>query len=388
MVLPDNHPDKWEYTPTTRQKHRILGAYIWPWTSKITSFTDNIRIFDCFAGRGSYSSGVEGLDLNHLDLPVERPGSPFILLDRVMDFEKRVDEENRIDSLDLVCIENDSDNYENLRDLLDKVDTPDYVSIKLFEGKFQDRIGEAIEETGGSYSPSFFFIDPFGFEPLRFDVFREFAPVQGNDFLLTLMARDINRFLPSTKHEVPLSKVFGVEVSQIKEKVDEGSSDRCEQLVDYYSSDVLEDKMDVSHTLYYKMCEPDSRKVLYYLVFGSNHIDGLKLAKEICYRKGPEGRFAFVKRGPESQSPLTEFAKTKVDRAKDLMTSKFEGQIVTFDWIIAELAEETKYDLIEKHFRSAVKELEEEEKVSINRKEGKEREGLRKKDMIAFESIN
>lgn len=111
MVLPDDHHDKWKYTPTTRQKHRILRAYIWPWASKITSFTDHIRTFDCFAGRGSYPSGVEGLDLNHLDLPIERPDSPLLLLDRIIDFGKKVDEENRIGRLDLACIEDNPHNY-------------------------------------------------------------------------------------------------------------------------------------------------------------------------------------------------------------------------------------------------------------------------------------
>lgn len=66
MVLPDDAEEKWVYRQHTKAKHEVLTKYIVPWVNKITTFAKRaspdvrVRIFDCFAGRGSYVDTDEG----------------------------------------------------------------------------------------------------------------------------------------------------------------------------------------------------------------------------------------------------------------------------------------------------------------------------------------
>jgi len=378
MVLPDDDPEKWVYTSATRQKHKILQAYLWPWLSKISSWADKIRVFDCFAGRGAYFKGEKGIELHHLNAPVDRPGSPLLILDTVASQKERFEE------LDLVCIEDNLHNFSDLEDLFGRTSgIPDNIHVIPIHGRFEEEISNSIEQTGGKKYPSFFFIDPFGFKGLRYDVIKEITPIKGFEFLITFMSRDMNRFLSSPRHEEVLSDVFGKPIADIKKEIEEYSAKKWEPLVEYYSN-ILETKMGVSHTIAYKMCEPGSRKTLYYLVFGTNHIAGLNLMKEILYRQGVKGRFLFTKKGKYASIPLDVIFGEDLSPLKDRLLQRFEGQVTSYKWLKNEMAGETKYNYIDKHFRRAIIELEKEKKVQIIRRGIRRRGGLMNGDFIAF----
>ena len=68
---------------------------------------------------------------------------------------------------------------------------------------------------------------------------------------------------------------------------------------------------------------------------------------------------------------------------KDFLLKQFRGRTVTFEEILEETYALTNY--IEKHYRTACKELEKEKKITIERiSSSTKRGGLKEKDEITF----
>lgn len=63
--------------------------------------------------------------------------------------------------------------------------------------------------TDGSDCPTFFFIDPFGFKSLDYDVISRIGSTPQFELLITFMSRDMNRFLEVEDHQEALTTVFG-----------------------------------------------------------------------------------------------------------------------------------------------------------------------------------
>ena len=198
MPLPDDSPEKWEYKEHTRVKHDLLAKYLRAWISKLGSVHLRICYFDCFAGRGAYEGGVLGSPLIAMQL-ASREG--------VKDLYK-----------ELVCtfIEKNEENYNNLERLVksEKETCPEqYEKIKVYcyNDAFVDVASQVMDKAGAKLAPSFFFIDPFGFGGVPFDLIRKILSIKRTEIFFTFMSRDINRFLESSAHGSVLNKLFGTE---------------------------------------------------------------------------------------------------------------------------------------------------------------------------------
>ncbi len=379
MPLPDDADDKWIYKPHTAAKHEVLQKYLHPWTNKLTSYNksahqpNKVRVVDCFAGRGNYTKaeGTDPLNLEFVDSPTEYPGSPQLILDRL------TDRSNQYDTAECVFIEANKNNYQTLDETIQQTTGYDsQISVDCKHGKFQNKVLNVVESTDGSDCPTFFFIDPFGFKSLDYDVITEIGSTPQFEFLITFMSRDMNRFLESEDHENALNGVFGH--NHWRDEIETYDPTNWEPLVEYYTEQLEEN--GPKETFEYKITEPETTQTVYYLVFGTNHPNGLKTMREVMSYCGT-GKFAYAPKQPEYDR---EQARLFGGGTKDFLLDRFGEYIITFDKLVETCTEERRYaDATESDYRDALRELEEEGKVDIQRITS-ENTGIQGSDLIDF----
>lgn len=303
MPLEDHDDEKWVYRDHTAAKHEVLGKYLTPWTNKLTAYNERvgqynkIRIVDCFAGRGSYirAEDAEPYELEHIDTEVDIPGSPLIILDRM------TDRSGEFTRAECEFIEYNDENLEILRGNLESLSgIGENVHFNCHHGTFQDKVLDAVESTDGNDCPTFFFIDPFGFQSLDYDVITKIGSTPQFEFLITFMARDINRFFEVENHNEAIRTVFGGD--NFRQGVSNYDPNNWEALVEYYTDRLEEEGPE--HTFEYLITEPDTRQTVYYLVFGTNHPNGLTTMREVMHHCGTGG-FAYAPRHPEHNREQT-----------------------------------------------------------------------------------
>lgn len=313
-------------------------------------------------------------DLEHLDPPSDIPGSPLIVLDRL------TDRQDQFAEADCVLIEQNDQNFQDLKDEVQGTSgIAGNVNPKTVHGSFQDRVLDMIDETGGPNFPTLFFIDPFGFKSLDYDVICELGEMRGGELLITFMARDMNRFLESDKHEDALNQVFGTDDWQ--EELEEWDAEQWEPLVEYYEHRLQDAGFD--HTFSYLCTEPDTTKTVYYLVFATHHWEGIRVIREVMSRCGT-GKFAYAPRRPEMQATQ---ATLEVQDEQDLhgfLLDHFAGERVPFDRVVQECSVQRRYhEELEADVREAIRELEEAGEVGIHRVTSEET-GITGNDLIDF----
>lgn len=380
MPLSDHDPEKWIYRPHTAAKHEVLRKYLEPWVNKLTRYNEKarqrnkIRIVDCFAGRGDYS-GIEGIDpvqLNHISTPSNLPGSPQIILD-VSTYR-----DNEFQDAECVFIENDSKNYGKLRNTLDWASgVSDKISIQTVRRRFEKSILDFVE-TDGTDCPTFLFIDPFGFKSLDYEVITQLGSTPQFEFLITFMSRDMNRFLDSSDHRDALDTVFGT--TAWRDEIGSYDPENWEPLVEYYTDRLEEEGPE--HTFEYLIQEPDTLRTVYYLVFGTNHLNGLHTMREVMATCGT-GRFAYAPKDPQYDRQQQTFG-AGIEQTKEFLLERFAGYRIPFQALVQTCAEEEKYrDETESDYRKAIRELEHDDELEIVRITSKST-GIQGQDLIDF----
>lgn len=360
MVLDDDDDEKWKYREHTAAKHEVYRKYLVPWTNKLGKFNE-IRIVDCFAGRGSYVETVDCSppELEHIETPAEIPGSPQIILDRL------TDRSEQFKDAECIFIEGNSNNFDTLEENINSTTgVADNVRYQCVNGKFQDEVLDVVDSTDGSDCPTLFLIDPFGFKALDYEVITEIGSTPKFELLITFMARDINRFFEVEYHEDAIEGIFGH--SAYEEDVNQYDADNWEPLVEYYT-DCLEES-GPEFTFEYLITEPDTRQTVYYLVFGSNHKNGLKTMREVMHYCGT-GDFGYAPRHVEhdrSQTGIADFG-SGIESTKSFLLNNFGDFKIEFERLLEECSELRKYGEVEKDYREAVQELEQEGKVEVTR---------------------
>jgi three-Cys-motif partner protein len=383
MPLDDDDDDKWIYKPHTAAKHEVYQKYLFPWINKLTTANENyghlnkIRLVDCFAGRGSYvdTQNTEPVNLEHLTTPAQYPGSPQLILDRA------TDRSDQFEIAECIFIEKNGTNYDILTDTLQETSgVAENIEVTKRNGAWQDVILDILEETGGDQFPTLFFIDPFGFQSLDYDVITEISSRDRHEFLITFMQRDINRFFEVEDHQSAIESVFGN--SKFQEEVSKYETENWEDLVEYYT-DKLEET-GPKHTFEYMITEPNSKQTIYYLVFGTNSKHGLHVMREVMAGCGTGG-FAYAPRHPDpdfdrSQQTLG----VGLEDTKNHLTNRFAGYRIEFGDMVETCTEEQKYGSdTESDYRDAIRELEQEGEVEVVRLESA-KNGIQRGDLIDF----
>ena len=364
MPLSDSDLEKWDYKAHTKVKHGLLEKYVIGWLRYLSKF-GKVCIFDCFAGRGEYKKGEEG--------------SPIIILDCVGSCT------NLLNEVVCIFIEKNPDNFKNLERVLDqknKSDPKKYEKIKIIvkNDEFANIASEIIEEVGERLAPSFFFIDPFGFSGIPFNIIKNILSKKHTEVFITFMTRDINRFLSDSRKINTLNELFGTKKWEEISKI-ENSADRENKLRDLYIEQL---KNEAKFVRVYRVNMDEVKQTVYYLIHATNHFKGFKLMTDIMWKQSTSGgMFAFL--GPdEGQLRLCDFG-SNISSLKKFLLDKFSKRTLSF-WEIMEECYKN-LDCIEQHYRTALKELLKEGKIKREpefTRRGKPRTGIDQEDKITF----
>lgn len=370
MPLADDSMEKWVYTEHTKVKHTILGKYLAGWSRILGKFY-SLNIFDCFAGRGEYTD----------DKGDTVEGSPLIILKKLVEVRENMD---RPKQASCIFVEKNSNNFENIRQLVDKEieNYPekyrDWLEIDFHNDEFANVAKEVLNKYGRKLAPSFFFVDPFGFSGVPFDIVRDILSVDKTEVFINFMVRDVNRFLESPRHRHSIEDLYGI--SNVAEELAESypNLSREQALLKLYR-DRLHHDAKVKYTFPFKVYADERLQTMYYLIHCTNHPLGCKLMKEIMYKTGTEGVLGYL--GPaEGQMSLTYYEGT--GKLKDFLLEKFAGETLSFKQLLYRYETLMEADFVEEHYRKAIKELNGEGKVSI---QGMGPQGgLSKKAVITF----
>jgi three-Cys-motif partner protein len=364
MPLPDDSLEKWKYKEHTKVKHEILSKYLAGWITILGKFHD-LNIFDCFAGRGRFSEGEEG--------------SPLIIIKTLADVREKM---KRPNEACCIFIEKNDSNFENLKVELEKEREScpqrycDWLAVEYYCDEFANVALEIIETYGKKLAPSFFFLDPFGFSGIPFEVIKHILSIQRTEVFITFMIRDVNRFLKSSKHRISIEELYGVDNAQNILQSEYPDLTQEQALLKFYR-DRLHEDANVNYTLPYKVNADEKLQTTYYLIHATNHPLGCELMKEIMYKVGSEGRFGYF--GPaEGQKILTQY--DDLSKLKDFLLDRFSRRTLSYQKVRYETLMDTYSK--KRHYHDALLELEEENKIEIIGKGP--RGGLRDNSRIKF----
>ncbi len=368
MPLQDNALEKWGYKEHTRVKHEILQKYISGWIRILGKWNRRVCYFDCFAGRGEYEDGSKG--------------SPLIAMEKASALKKQFD---YLDRIECVFIERDSDNYKNLKFLveIEKNDNPEKyekISIEPINNEFANVCENILKKLRDDPAPSFFFIDPFGFKGVPFDLIKKILSIEKTEVFITFMIRDVNRFLESSKHRISIEELYGTDnVQEILGKRYAGI-DKEDALLSLYR-DRLHNGANVKYTFPFKVSMDKTQQTTYYLIHATNHPKGCELMKEIMFRVGTEGRFGYL--GP-AEGQMTLMQCDDLSKFKNFLMNRFKDQTLSYQNVRYKTLMGVLF--IQKHYRQALKELSNEGKILI--KGAGPRGGLPDDALITFLNPN
>jgi three-Cys-motif partner protein len=134
----------------SKRKHRLLGKYLVPFSSKVGSLSSEIYCVDAFAGQGRYKDGYEG--------------SP-LLMARIAD--ECIRWTNPV-TLRLINIESNPRNFATLSESTKEWTQRGIVMNE--RGRFGAVIPMVLSVVGDT--PALFFIDPYGPSPVHFEYLR------------------------------------------------------------------------------------------------------------------------------------------------------------------------------------------------------------------------
>jgi len=382
-MLKDSSSEKWVYKEHTRVKHELLRKYLYAWVIKLGKFHRKVIFFDGFAGRGEYTDEKTGKVLT--------VGSPIIALrlaDELLQFCEQKGRRPYFDKFICIAIEKDVENFRNLQTVVDRekenIKFKDKIDILPINDEFANVVTELVEQVGVKIAPSFFFIDPFGFSGVPFEAVKNVLSLPKTEIFFTFMTRDINRFLKLPQVERHLDALYPTpEWRQIYKMEDWQRRDKA--LLDLYLKS-LHEVAEVKYAWAFRVCMDEKYQTLYYLIHATNHFHGLKIMKDIMYKQGASGEFAWL--GPKEsfyrrQQKLFD---DTIPSLKEYLLNRFKGETKTFDGILEETYADTRF--VETQYRQALKELEKEKKIKVERFTSKTSRGLGGKDKIIFPKSN
>jgi len=356
MPLDDDDPDKWQGGEHTEVKHRILRKYLTTWTRIVSSTNSELHYFDGFAGRAEYDG--------------ESGGSPLIAID----VANRNAE--RFDKFHCTFNELNEGNYEHLsKEVHEKAkecENIGKVRAELKNEEFEDVALPVLKHERYRNIPSLVFVDPFGYEGTPFEVISDIMNLResGDEVFFTFMVDTIRRFLGDEEKESTITRIFGTD--DWKYIRDINSRERQEEEILKVYVNQLEESAGVEHVFPFQMKHPDKDVTLYYLIHATNHFKGFKVMKDVMFKEGADDLFAYLGSDhygyEENQTTLFESTAsedTRITELEDRLIDWYEDTTITYGKIIEETYSKT--DLVEPQYRTALSNLESEDKIQVDR---------------------
>lgn len=353
MPRMDKKPVLEKLKPHTAAKHAILRGYLQAWFPILQRYNGRIVFIDGFAGAGKYEGG--------------EAGSPIITLDALLNHFSF--EQWKTKNFTLLFCEPDSSRYpvleQTFNDYKKRLDggIPDNVKVNLIDEPFEDvanQILNRLEKRSRRLAPTFAFLDPFGVKGLPLGIICRLLTFERCEVLLNLAVKNMARFTKTPEFEPHLTRMFGDD--RWRQILDFEAKERPRRLLRLYV-DSLRDSCDFHFTWTFEMISRGTTS--YYLVYGTRHIKGLEVMKDVMWKVDPSGNFRFSSRFEDNEVRLMDPA-VSAHILRGALLKRFRGRTATVDELEEFVLLKTPYR--KAHLRKeALVPLERTGKVSVER---------------------
>lgn len=309
---------------------------------------------DGFAGPGQYEAG--------------EPGSPVIAL-RAAIFNTALQRKPPPCNLIFLFIEERLDRAQRLRGELTKLTAtqplPDWVKYLVEEGEFEGALAQKFDElTRNGTTPTFAFIDPFGYSGLPMSLIARIARIPHSECLINFAFQSINRWggYGDPQKDRHIDALYGGPDWRPRQGNEQA-------MVDFYGES-LATKAGFKYVTTFKMKDNVDRTE-YFLAFGTNDPKGLSVMKQAMWKADPQEGRIFSDASDPNQLILV----AGLIPLRDLLRDRFAGKgWVSMDEII-EYVRHTPYSE-EMHLKKRTlvpMEREVPRVIEVGRPEGKKR---------------
>jgi hypothetical protein len=244
-------------------------------------------------------------------------------------------------------------------------------------GEFEEVITQLLDKVE-RIIPAFCFIDPIGYSGLPLKVIRRFLERPTTEAFINFMYEPISRFISVTSQHPHLDELFGSEEWRYVLDFELRQEKREVFLRDLYRRQL---KTCARYVWPFKLTDPERARTMYYLFHCTNHPKGIRVMKEIMYRKGTVGTYSYQ---GKDDSQMTLFSTEPDTRELEaFLLEEFAGKEIEFDQMIDATLEAP---FIETHYRKVLNDLRKRkiiEKVPVSTKGER---GFRGQDLAIFSS--
>ena len=346
----------------SRIKHMILQKYLSSWERILGPRNRRLCYFDCYAGPGVYEFEGQKVD-----------GSPIIAVRAAQEYLAKF----KGHQMTMILVEKDEKQRASLERELARVRPyGEGLQVYVASEDVKEFVPKLLEQVP-KLAPSFFMVDPYG-HPLTVPILNDILKRPQTEALINFMYYRINMDAGNPKVQHHLDEMFGNGEWRTQAFLNKSGRKREQSFLDYFMSKINA-RFKLPFRIGFDVEDRVARtRTKYYLIHASNHPKAALLMKEVMWPLGDEeGLFDF---SGEKHGVLFSSSPREEELRVGLLRS-YLGKEVEFD----RLREET-WDLpfIEKHYRSVVKQLKEEGRVTITRVTSKTDRGLRGRDLVRF----
>jgi three-Cys-motif partner protein len=284
---------------------------------------------------------------------------------------------SRVDRFDMVFIENDSENFENLKSNVSKKkqEVDPRIRPKCIPDKFQDWAQDFINDHQRLIPPpALIFIDPFGYGSIPFDLISRLFQLRSRslELLITFMAGKMAQWMEDENHQKAIDQALGYGGWRKDVSPDLGKDKRAQMFSEVYQEQ-LETDANANYTLPFEMVEESKRQICYYLIHVTNHFEGLKVMKENMFNAGADDEYAYL--GPDhsayddEQLSFSEFGETdnfekRIEEFAEELYEQYIGESILFRDLLKQTLDENVF--ITTHYRDAFDYLAERKNLEVN----------------------
>lgn len=353
----------WEYEDQTKVKHELLRKYYGVYLTKLGSRCNSVLFFDCHGGCGAYK------DNNEI-----KYGSAFI----VHEINKLYQKDHYRSQNKIIICESDPNNTQNLKKIRNEKKI-NCNQMKIYQQDYNDVIFYNWSKEDYTRMPTLFFIDPFGYYNTPIANMKYLMETSGNEILINFMFDFVNRGIGNQNiDKKQVNDFFGNDKWQEGNKLH--GDEREIFLLNLYKQQ-LKKTTKAQYAFAFRLCFPQKDRTYYYLIHLTNHLHGIMLSKSI-FTNINGGKIEYQGKNKDKN----DFFDLEYYKEKEItmyLMKKFYSQTLTFTQILEEIIEDTY--VIEKNLRAALKKMESEKKITVERITSKTSRGLREDDIICFE---
>ena len=265
-------------------------------------------------------------------------------------------------------IENDAERFRHLQQELAQIALPSKVKVATYDVDFEQALTEILDTTEGHLAPAFVMIDPFGWTGFPFSLIERIGQEQRSEVLVSFMVESINRWIEHPQQRENWSALFGDDSWHAVPK-NGLPAERRDFLVSLYQQRLKD--AHFTHQWKFEIRDEGNRPE-YYLVFGSQSIDGLELMKEAMWKAAPDGSFRYSDyRQGSGQMGL--FGDPDPTVLAELLLQRFRGEGEQYRPVSLRQFTLVETEFVGRHLTAALRELEGSGKVVIRRPDGRTR---------------